>query len=392
MHVGVFTDSYRPYTSGVVRSIETFRAELEAEGLSFFIFAPNYPGVCPEERVFRFPSVPAPTNPDFTLAIPFSLKIAGKLKNMKLDLVHVHSPFILGSLGARWARRLGIPLVFTYHTLYEEYVHYFPLLQKMARKVTRQYTIRFCNRCDLVLAPAAAIKEYLVKAGVRTRVEYLPTGIDLNAFRDGDRQGFRRRYGIGFDEPVLLYVGRMGKEKNVGFLLRAFRGVSDRVERIWLVLVGGGPAKERLAAEAVRLGVANRVIFTGPVPPDKVKDCYAAGDIFVMSSLTETQGLVLGEAKAAGLPAVAVRAQGVSEMVNEGVDGFLTPLDEAVFAEKVCRLLADSGLYRSMKQNALIHSEEIAASRMAKRLQEYYQALCRSTGESFTTVTRRHRG
>lgn len=376
MRVGVFTDSYRPYTSGVVRSIETFRTELEHQGLTFFIFAPNYRGVGPEDRVFRFPSVPAPTNPDFTLAIPFLVHLDTVMRKTKLDIVHVHSPFMLGNLGARWAKRLGIPLVFTYHTLYEEYVHYFPFLQKQARQVTRKYTIKFCNRCNLVLAPAAVIKEYLLKSGVRTPVERLPTGIDLKAFRNGDREGFRRRFGIGFGQPVLLYVGRMGKEKNVEFLLRAFRAVTERVEGVRLVLVGGGPAKEGLASEAERLGVAGRVVFTGPVPPDKVKDCYAAGDIFVISSLTETQGLVVGEAKAAGLPAVAVGAQGVGEMVNEGVDGFLTPLDEGIFAERVCRLLEDPDLYKRMRESALVQSEELAASRMAGRLKEYYQALC----------------
>ncbi|MEW6572518.1 MAG: glycosyltransferase family 4 protein [Bacillota bacterium] len=375
MRVGVFTDSYRPYTSGVVRSIETFRAELEAEGISFFIFAPNYPGVDPEDRVFRFPSFPAPTNPDFTLAIPFSFRLAGTVKNMKLDIVHVHSPFMLGKLGARWARRLGIPLVFTYHTLYEEYVHYFPFFKNIARQVTRKYTISFCNRCDLILTPTEIIKEYLLKSGVFTRVESLPTGIDLKAFRGGDRQGFRQRYGIGVDELVLLYVGRMGKEKNVGFLLRAFRGVCDRVQRIWLVLVGGGPAREGLAEEAKSLGVADRIVFTGPVPPDKVKDCYAAGDIFVISSLTETQGLVVGEAKAAGLPAVAVGAQGVSEMVNDGVDGFLTPLDEGIFTARVCQLAEDSVLRRRMSKNALLNAEKIAATRMAMRLKRLYQEL-----------------
>ncbi|HIE13416.1 MAG TPA: glycosyltransferase family 4 protein [Desulfotomaculum sp.] len=376
MRVGVFTDSYRPYMSGVVRSIETFRAELEAEGFSFFIFAPNYPGAQPEERVFRFRSLPAPTNPEFTLAVPFSRQLGGALKNIEPDIIHVHSPFILGWLGARWARRLGIPLVFTYHTLYEEYVHYFPLLQAVAREVTRKYTIGFCSRCDLVLAPTAAIREYLLQSGVQTRVESLPTGIDLASFQGGDGQGFRRRYGIGLDEPVLLYVGRMGKEKNIGFLLRTFRGIRERVEGVWLVLVGGGPAKEELAAEAEKLGVADRALFTGPVPPERVKDCYAAGNIFVISSLTETQGLVVGEAKAAGLPAVAVRAQGVSEMVNEGVDGFLTPLEETAFAAKVCELLSNASLYQVMKGNALTQAEEIAAPRMAQRLKAFYQELC----------------
>lgn len=375
MRVGVFLDSYRPYVSGVVRSVETFRAELAKKGVSFFIFAPWYPGCKPEERVYRFFAVPAPTNRDFMLAVPVSLRLGRELKRLELDLIHVHSPFLLGSLGARWARRLKIPLVFTYHTLYEEYVHYFPLLQKQARAATRRYTVGFCNRCDLVLAPTGIIRDYLLRAGVRVPVAALPTGINLAAFRGGDREGFRRRYGIAPDAPVLVYVGRLGKEKNIEFLLRTLRRIGERVRDVRLVLVGGGPARGELAALAEELGVGERVVFTGPVPPDRVKDCYAAGDLFVSASLTETQGLVIGEAKAAGLPAVAVGAQGVSEMVAEGVDGFLTPLDEEIFADRVCRSLEDAELYRRLKVNALVKAEELSASLTADALLGHYRAL-----------------
>lgn len=380
LRVGVFTDSYRPYMSGVVRSIETFRKELEKRGVSFFIFAPRYRNCVPEERVYRFFAVPAPTNPDFTLAIPLSFRIGQTLRSLKLDLVHVHSPFFLGSLGARWARRLGLPVVFTYHTLYEEYVHYFPFWRKMARVVTRRYTVGFCNQCDLVLAPSEAIREYLLRFGVRAPVTVLPTGIELGAFRGGDGRAFRQRWDIGPEDKVLLYVGRLGREKNISFLLRAFGEVVRRLDSARLVLVGGGPARDELVREAAGLGLAGKIIFTGPVAPEGVKDCYAGADLFVMASLTETQGLVVGEAKAAGLPTVAVRAQGVSEMVNEGVDGFLTPHDERVFAEVVCRVLTDPHLYHRLRQGALVKAEDLASTRLAERLWDQYWRLTEKIG------------
>jgi len=385
LRVGIFTDSYRPYTSGVVRSIETFRLALAARGVSFFIFAPRYPNCEPEEKVFRFFSLPAPTNPDFAVAIPLSVRLGRTLKSLGLDLIHVHSPFFLGGLGARWARRLELPLVFTYHTLYEEYVHYFPFLRQLARAVTRRYTVNFCNRCDLVLAPTGAIREYLLRSGVSVPVAVLPTGIELAAFQGGDGAGFRKRLGIDPGEKVLLYVGRLGKEKNIAFLLRAFRDIAARLDAVRLVLVGGGPAREELYGEARRLGIHGKVVFAGPVPPERVKDCYAAADLFVMASLTETQGLVIGEAKAAGLPVVAVRAQGVSEMVNEGVDGFLTPLDEAAFATVVCRVLGDPHLYRNLKEGAVVKATSLSIGRLAAVLLGHYRALIeKKRGDDFT--------
>lgn len=359
----------------MVRSIDLFKTELEVRGVSFYIFAPQYKGCVPEDRVFRFFSVPAPTNPGFTLAIPFSFRIGNTLKKLNLDLVHVHSPFLMGMLGARWARRLKIPLVFTHHTLYEEYVHYFPVLHKPARWVTRRHTVAFCNRSDLVLVPTGVIKEHLRDTGVTAPVEVLPTGVDLKAFKGGDREGFRRRYGINPEERVLVYVGRLGKEKNVEFLLRALRHVSEQVQGTRLVLVGGGPQRRELFEVAKENGVENRVVFTGPIPLDEVKDCYAAGDIFVIASVTETQGLVIGEAKVAGLPVVAVRAKGVSEMVNDGIDGYLTPLDEKVFAERVCRLIKNPALYQQLRAGALEKAGDLAASKSAERLLECYNAL-----------------
>jgi glycosyltransferase involved in cell wall biosynthesis len=365
-----------------VRSIETFKAELEARNVSFYIFAPNYPGCVPEERVYRFASVPAPTNPGFRLAVPLSFRIGTVLRSLQPDLIHVHSPFLMGGLGARWAKRLSIPLIFTYHTLYEEYVHYFPLLKKAARSVTRRRTIGFCNRSDLVIAPTRVIKAHLKKNGVRTPVKVVPTGVKLSVFQGGDREGFRRRHGISADETVLVYVGRLGKEKNIGFLLGALRLVNARAPRVKLVLVGGGPQRAELMETARQNRVESQVVFAGPIPPDRVKDGYAAGDIFVMASLTETQGLVILEAKAAGLPAVAVSAQGVCEMVDEGVDGFLTPLDEDVFASRICQLIEDRGLRGTFASNALKRAEEMDASRAAESLLVLYRTIL-GKGESF---------
>lgn len=383
MRIAVFTDSYRPYTSGVVRSIETYRHELEARGHQVFIFAPRYywgrysEDRTGESRVFRFCAVPTPNKTGFSLAIPLSIHLRQDLRRLNIDLVHVHSPFLLGRLGARAARDLGLPLVFTHHTLYDQYVHYFPVARKLTRQVTQRLAVGFCNRCDVVLVPTKVIGDYIRELGVTAPIRSLPTGIRIEDFAAGDRTWLRRRFDIADDVKVLLFVGRMGLEKNVDFLLRAFQLVRASYPDLplCLVLVGGGPEMENFQRLAGSLGIAAHTIFAGPIAPERMGDCYAGADLFVFASVTETQGLVIGEAKAAGLPVVAVHAFGVGEMVVDGEDGFLTPEDEAAFAEKVGCLLTDDELYRRFAATARANAARLSVRALTDELLGIYGAL-----------------
>lgn len=375
MKIAVFTDSYRPYRSGVVTSIETFKEELESLGHEIYVFAPAYPNQQKEDKVFRFPSVPAPTNKDFTLAVPFHPALKEILDSWRPDIIHVHSPFLLGSLGARHARRMRVPLVFTFHTLYEEYVHYFPFAKKMARKVTRKLSKKFCNRCDLVVVPTKAIENYLFEIGVKAVIRVVPTGIKIENFSSGDRDWLRRRYGIPEREKILLFVGRLGQEKNIGFLLEAFFKLLVFYPEATLVLVGGGPEEKTLRSLTARVGYQNRVIFTGKIPKQEVPNFYAGADLFVFASVTETQGLVIAEAKAAGLPVVAVEAYGVKEMVVNGVDGFLTGLDRENFTAKILELLENERLRLEFSRRAKINAVQFSSRNCAKKLLEGYEMI-----------------
>lgn len=378
MRVAIFTDSYRPYTSGVVRSIETFSEELLALGHQVYIFAPRYGQVqSREESIFRFYSVPSPTNPDYNIAIPISLRLKTTLKQLKVDIIHVHSPFMLGRLGARCARDLELPLVFTYHTLYDQYVHYLPVARNLTRKITQKLSVQFCNRCDMVLVPTWVIGEYIRGLGVQVPVTKLPTGIKVEDFQQGDPRWLRERYGIGAEEKVLLFVGRLGQEKNIDFLLRAYRQVLDGLPQapVRLVLVGGGPETGNLKLMARALGIGERTVFTGPLAGRDVVHCYAGADLFVFPSVTETQGLVIGEAKAAGVPVVAVDAFGVAEMVSHGEDGFLTTLNERSFADKILLLLNDDELLRRMAGVAQENARELSAKVLAGQLESVYRRL-----------------
>lgn len=374
--VGIFTDSFRPYTSGVVHSIETLTRELAAREHEFYIFAPSYPNYNKKEsRVFRFVSVPAPTNPSYSLALPFSIRLKPTMQRLQLNIVHVHSPFLLGRLGAKYARKLGVPLVFTFHTLYDHYIHYVPFKEEITKSLTQKFCAHFSNGCDLVISPTAVIAKHLRNIGVTAPIEVIPTGIQLEDYTGEGKGWLQERYGISPEELVLLCVGRLGKEKNIEFILRSFRHLASRREGIRLVLVGGGPEENALKELAQNLGIRDRVIFTGSLSREDVIKCYESSHLFVFSSLTETQGLVIAEAKAAGLPVVAVDAFGVSEMVVDGEDGFLCPPEEEVFASRVEMLLENRSLYAEMGVNARRNARKLSAQNCAAKMIECYQKL-----------------
>jgi len=383
MKIAFFSDSYRPYTSGVVISLETFKKELTALGHNIYLFVPSYPNYQEkEDNIFRFKAVPAPTNPDFTIALPLSWRAKSVIRRFQPDIIHVHSPFMLGQLGARYARQLNVPLVFTFHTLYEEYVHYVPLAPKITKKTTRYFCRNFCNKCDLIIVPTAEIGKYLKGLGVTTPVKKVPTGINMEDFTVQSTNGswLRKNYDIAAEERLLLFVGRLGQEKNLTFLLQAYKEVQEEFPATRLVLVGGGPEEKNLKYLANQLGMASKVVFTGALPKEKVIECYYDADLFVFASVTETQGLVLPEAKAAGLPIIALSAYGAAEMVVDGEDGFLiTPkLDReketiAEFAAKIKLVLGQDELRNILCKQAKINAAQYSSRSCALSLEEGYK-------------------
>ncbi|GAB6273178.1 MAG: glycosyltransferase family 4 protein [Peptococcaceae bacterium] len=383
MKIAFFSDSYRPYTSGVVISLDTFKKELTALGHNIYLFVPSYPNYRDnEENIFRFMALPAPTNPDFNIALPLSRRAKSVIRSFQPDIIHVHSPFMLGKLGASYARQLNVPLVFTFHTLYEEYVHYVPLAPYIAKKTTRYFCRNFCNKCDLIIVPTAEIGNYLKWLGVTVPVKKVPTGLNMEDFTQikANVSWLRKSYDLGAEEKVLLFVGRLGQEKNLPFLLHAYKEVQEEFPVTRLVLVGGGPEEKNLKYLAKQLGITSKLIFTGALPKEKVIECYYAADLFVFASVTETQGLVLPEAKAAGLPIIALSAYGVKEMVADGEDGFLiTPkLNKeketiAEFAAKIKLVLGQDELRKLLCKQAKINAAQYSIHNCALSLEEGYK-------------------
>lgn len=390
MKIAVFTDSYRPYVSGVVRSIDTFGAELLELGHEVYIFGPRYYPAqsgdtsqssagekLPAVKVFRFWSIPVPMYRGFTAPVPISGQADQLLTDLGIDVIHTHTPFAMGMLGAVLARRLDLPLVFTHHTMYHEYVHYLPGVRTVLRGMMLRYVGNYCRRADMIIAPTPEIRDFAVKTyGLWHKpVKAIPTGITTEQFRRGDGRWVRASFSIPDDAPVLVFVGRLGREKNVQFLLQMFQLISQNREDVHLVLVGDGPQRPRLVQMVEEAALQPRVHFTGTLPKEKVIDVYHAADVFVIASTTETQGLATLEAMAAGLPVVGVDAPGTRDMVQHGVQGLLTEEDQAQFADAVLRLIGDEALRKLYGARALVRAETFSARNMALELVGAYREL-----------------
>ena len=353
MRIALFTNNYLPFCGGVTISVETLRRGLEASGHEAWVFGPRLTGTEDASvKVVRYPSIPVATYPEFALAVPYSRRIERLVSALAFDVIHAHHPFLLGPAARRLARRTRRPLIFTYHTRYEKYAHYVPLPLRLVQAAALRISAGFAAQADAVLAPSAVIRDELHARGVRTPIAVVPTGVDLERFRPGDRETARRSLGVGQGEPLVLYVGRLDREKSVDRVLGAFERVASTLPAARLVLVGQGTEAERLRRTAASLPVAERIRFLGLRPHDSLAECYQAADVFLFASETETQGLVLAEAAACGLPAVAVDAPGCDEVVRDGDTGILTKGDPAALAEAVIGLLLDPERRRAMARRA----------------------------------------
>ncbi|HEU4440161.1 MAG TPA: glycosyltransferase [Methylomirabilota bacterium] len=377
MRVGLFTNNYLPFRGGVTTAVETLREGLEALGHRAFVFAPAAQHPHPDPSfVFRYPSIPAPTYPGFSLAVPVSRRLGRLARRLDLDLVHVHHPFLLGVTGRRLARRLRRPLVFTYHTRYEKYAHYVPLPQRLVRGLAVRLACRFADSADLVVAPSDHVADTLRQRGVRAPVSVIPTGVDLDVFSPGSCARARRRLGLPAEGLICLYTGRLDREKSLERVLDAFESVAAAVSGASLHLVGKGSHAHALERRAAAGRATRRIVFHGGLAREVLPDYYRAADLFLFASETETQGLVLAEAHACALPAVAVRASGVDEVVADGETGVLTKPEPGEMADVVIGLLLDPERRAAMGQAARRLAEaRFSATRQLEAMIGHYDGL-----------------
>ncbi len=382
MRVALFTNNYLPFCGGVPTSVETLRAGLEAAGHEAWVFGPRFAtGAEAAPRVVRYPSIPAATYPEFALAVPYSRRAARLVAALDVDVFHAHHPFLLGPAARRLARRHGRPLVFTYHTRYEKYAHYVPLRRQFVETLAVRLSTRFAARADAVIAPSAVIRDELATRGVASPIAVVPTGLDLERFRPADRRAARARLPVPADAPLVLYVGRLDPEKSVDRILLAFERVASTVSAAHLILVGHGTAAHRLQRLAGTLAASDRVRFVGVRAHAELAQYYQAADVFLFASETETQGLVLAEAAACGLPAVAVSAPGCEEVVRDGETGVLTKGDPMALGDAVIGLLLDAARRAVMSLRARQTAERLFDVRLMieRTLAVYAAATARVT-------------
>lgn len=351
MNIGLFTETYYPEINGVATSVYMLKNELEKRGHNVYVFTTTTPGApVHEHNVFRVPSIPFIFITERRVGLFYQPKLAHIIKKLNLDIIHTHTEFSLGIFGRIMAKELKLPIVHTYHTIYEDYTHYltrFKALDRRAKAFARTYSKVCCNTVEQVIVPTEKTKELLMTYSVHKDISVVPTGIDLNKFDRGNFpvnkvNSLKQKYGINEQDKVLIYIGRVSQEKNIEEIVNAMPEYMTSRENVKFVIVGSGPALEKLMELVKHLRLEERFVFTGSQPWDTIGLFYQLGDVFVSASKSETQGLTYIEAMASGLPVVARDDKCLEDILEQGKNGYsfvdkeglYYGLDQVLFLDK----------------------------------------------------------
>ena len=386
MKICMMTNTYLPHVGGVARSVHTFSEAYRRCGHKVLVVAPRYEGKDPvpaqvERRVVRLPAIQQFNGSDFSVRLPMTWQVNPILNRFKPNIVHSHHPYLLGDSALRYAADQNAPVVFTHHTLHEEYTHYVPFDSPALKQFVIELCTQYANLCDAVIAPSESIARLIESRGVVTPIEVIPTGIDVGAFTKGRRSRFRNAQKIGESAFVVGHLGRLAPEKNLEFLGRAVAHFLKRSKDARFLVVGDGPSATTLRGFFEREQLADRLIMPGAKTGRDLSDAYAAMDAFAFSSFSETQGMVLAEAMAAGLPVVALDASGVREVVRDGRNGFLLRADanESEFAGRLMRLEKEKALRSRFRLGAKRTSEKFSENLSAEKALSLYEAVLHRT-------------
>lgn len=378
MNILMVSDVYFPRVNGVSTSIMTLRRELKALGHKVTLVAPAYDmGEPAEEDIVRISGRPVLMDPEDRLMSTSKLKALPQLLAQEsFDLVHIHTPFLAHYTGLSLGKAFNIPCVETYHTFFEEYLyHYVPFLPKpLMRYVARHFSRRQCAQVDGLVLPSIAMDEALTRYGVQAFSKIIPTGIELSDFSHCDPVGFRQKYGIAPDRPVVVYVGRVAFEKNIEFLLLMLAQLRHTLPDVLLIIAGEGPAEGKLRKTVEGLNLATNVLFVGYLERStELPACYCAGNAFVFASRTETQGLVLLEAMALGVPVVSTAVMGTRDILAAGRGCRVAEDNPVAFAATLREVLTDHELRARLGAEARQHALDWSAPKMAQQMLAFYQ-------------------
>lgn len=380
VNIGLFTETYYPEINGVATSVYMLKNELEKLGHNVYVFTTTTPGAPEVERnVFRVPSLPCILITERRVGVFYQHRLASVIKKLSLDVIHTHTEFSLGIFGRIMAKELKLPIVHTYHTIYEDYTHYitrFRALDNRAKAFMRVFSKVCCNTVEEVIVPTEKTKELLRNYHVRQKINVVPTGIDLHKFdpafyRREDTLALRQKYGILESDKVLLYLGRISPEKNIKEILTDMPDYMKKHSEVKFVIVGSGPEKENLESMVKDLHLTGKVIFTGPQPWDNIGSFYQLGDVFVSASNSETQGLTYIEAMAAGLPVVAKEDPCLVDILEIGYNGYTFTNADAL-AEGLDHVLYDGNDYAKNARNQV---KKYSSEEFALRVAQVYEEI-----------------
>ena len=381
MNIGIFTDAYFPQVSGVVTSTMILKNELSKLGHSVTIITVAHPDVEEEEGIIRLPSIPFFLLPSQRVGMIYSRKIMIKIKKLDLDIIHTQTEFSIGIFGRIVAKRLDIPVVHTYHTMYEDYIHYVSrgIMLKPASQFAKKVSKLYCRDCSAIIVPTIKVKDALEMYGLRRHIDVIPTGVNIEPFKRSNYneeliKDEKKSFGINENEPVILFIGRIAKEKSIDIIITSMVELTKKISNCKLLIVGDGPERENLEVMAKELGIEKSVIFTGEKPWAEIGRYYQMGDVFVGASLTETQGLTFTEAMAAQIPVVAKYDKNLDDLIKDRINGRIFYKDEDL-AQTLFEVLMDKEECSTMVKNAYDGIEPLSSKCFGENVEKVYMEV-----------------
>jgi glycosyltransferase involved in cell wall biosynthesis len=376
MRIAFFTDVYQPTINGVVASISAYANHLRSRGHEVTIICPSYPDTEDEEGILRVRAITFPSYKEYRMASPISSKIERHMREHVYDIIHIHSPFAIGLSGIFYAKRFRIPVIYTAHTNYADYRHNIHGGSLIPESVIDKLAAKFSNGIDLTIAPSQKIVDSLIRYGTKTPIAVLPTGIDKPI--PGNRAAFKERYDL--DRAVnLLYLGRVAKEKNLDFVIRAFGLAKDKLHpKTRFMIVGDGPYRENLEKLVRELGLQERVIFTGFLSGQERADAYAGADIFCHASYSETQGMTLLEASSYGLALIVSDDTAYAGIAIAGVNALIAGPDEQEYADCIVQLATDTAMRHAFAAESQKIAKGYGMSEQTDELIKLYEEVIAS--------------
>lgn len=407
MRIGIFTETYAPYISGLVTSEIMLKHALEKQGHEVYVVTANLESFKYEydekERILRIPGIPTGIY-DSRLTSIYPVQAVNKIRKWKLDVIHSQTEFAIGTFARLIAKQYGIPLVHTYHTMYEDYIHYITkgYFKKSSKKLVEYFTKFYCDKTatELIVPTNKTYKLFKDKYEVQKNIHIIPTGIEVERFykeniKIKDVVLLKKTLGITKKDFVIIFIGRLAEEKNVEFLLHCHQKLVQKHNNMKLLIVGDGPDKEKYEQLAIELGIEKNVIYTGKVAWDDIPYYYHCSNVFATASKTETQGLTVIEAMAASIVPVCIEDEAFNSMVTENLNGLFFKTEEE-YQQCILNLYQDEKEHNRLNRQARIQAEHYSSENYAARVLEVYQHAIKEKQTKrygiFSTIIRKIKG